>query len=70
MRLEHWKWMPYKVTLLVSNFIMPKRTEMALASQCQPSHFYSWVQTRPCCFHPILLYLLMQNLSLKDIFGS
>ena len=73
MGLEFWKWRPYKVRLLVSNS-MPKRIEMAL-----PVPTKSLLKTSPDTAmlfapfgytyppSPVPPFLLMQNLSPKDI---
>ena len=74
MGLEFWKWMPYKVRSLVSNSIYAKKdrngppSAKQVVSRDEPMLLAPFGCTRPP--PPVPLFLLMQNLSPKDIAGS
>ena len=71
MDFEFWKWRPYKVRSLVSNFIYAKKDRNGppianqVASKDEPRRSHTVCTTHPP--PPVLPFLLTQNLSLKDI---
>ena len=69
------KWRSYKARSLLSFYAYSK--EERNGHPVPPKHFYSWAQTQPCWFSscgwtstPVPPFLLMKNLSRKDIAGS
>jgi len=74
--LGFWKWRPYKVRLLVSNSIYakndrngpPRANQVASKDKPRRSHAVCTLQVHPP--PPVPPFLLMQNLSPKNIAGS
>jgi len=69
--LEHWKWRPYKVRLLVSNSIYARKYRSGTNQDMSPDTAMLFAPFR--CTHPPPLippFLPKQNLSPKDIAGS